>query len=408
MYASDVNKAFSSAAAEGEEAVAEREKAVAEGAEVAAEKAAQQESQDYEALRAWFEAHKDEIFANDTVGTGCFSYQPGEVVLAVTKRCNLWCKHCSISDFPEEELSTEECKAVIEDAAKIGKVKFAFTGGEPLLREDIYELIEYAASFDMQVVMATNGTLITEDVAKKLKKAGLERAAISIDGIGSFHDEFRGVEGAFARTLRGIRSCKKVGLAFQLFTTVSRLNYGEIPKIIRMASRLNAFRIYLIYLIAVGRGRKISDACLSAEQNLQFFEFLLRTQPKTKVWLKPICNPQFWAFLRERNIVDDALCEKFVGCTAGITRFHIFPNGDVAPCAYLPLKVGNVKDARFLEIARNAKEFRELRARNVKGRCSECKYREICGGCRSRAFAVKGDFLAEDPVCPLHINSTER
>ena len=101
MHASDVNRAFSSAAVEGEEAVAEREEAVAEEAEVAAEKAAQQESQDYEALRAWFEAHKDEIFANDTVGTGCFSYQPGEVVLAVTKRCNLWCKHCSISDFPE-------------------------------------------------------------------------------------------------------------------------------------------------------------------------------------------------------------------------------------------------------------------------------------------------------------------
>ncbi len=352
-------------------------------------------------IREWFAANSDKVFANDTVGTGCFSYMPAEVVIAVTKRCNLSCKHCSISDFPDEELSTDECMSLIEEAAKMGHVKFAFTGGEPLIREDIYDLIEYAASFDMQVVMATNGTLINEDVARKLKSAGLERAAISIDGVGSFHDEFRGVSGAFAEMMKGISACKRAGLAFQLFTTVSRLNYEEIPGIIRLADELDAFRIYLIYLIAVGRGRNISDACLSAEEDRAFFNLVLRMQPHTGVWLKPICNPQFWAFLHECGIVDDNLSRKFVGCTAGITRFHIFPNGDVAPCAYLPLKVGNLREKSFLEIVRSSSEFKKLRERAIKGYCSSCKYLNICGGCRSRAFAVHGDFLAEDPVCPL-------
>jgi radical SAM protein with 4Fe4S-binding SPASM domain len=354
-----------------------------------------------EELKSWISMYKAEIFANDAVGTGCFSYLPGEVVWAVTKRCNLRCKHCSISEEDPEELTTGEGFAIIEEAAKLGPVKFAFTGGEPLLREDIYDLIEYASSFDMQVVMATNGTLITKEVAEKLKKAGLERAAISIDGFGNAHDDFRGVNGAFEDVLRGMKACEDVGLAIQLFTMVTRSNYHEIEKIIRLADDLSLWRIYLIYLIAVGRGKDISEACLSTNENMRFFDYVAEKQKEVKVWLKPICNPQYWAYLKDKGLVDHEDGIKFTGCTAGITRFHIFPNGDVTPCAYLPVKAGNIREQGFLDIVRDSEVFKALRAREVKGHCATCRYKRICGGCRSRAYATSGDYLAEDPVCAL-------
>jgi radical SAM protein with 4Fe4S-binding SPASM domain len=354
-----------------------------------------------EEIKSWITLHKDEIFANDAVGTGCFSYLPGEVIWAVTKRCNLRCKHCSISEEDPEELTTEEGFGLIEEAAKLGHVKFGFTGGEPLLRKDIYDLIEYAASFDMQVVMATNGTLITSAVAKSLKKAGLERAAISIDGIGTAHDDFRGVHGAFDDVLRGMKACEEEGLAVQLFTMVTRYNYAEIAKIIKLADDLKLWRIYLIYLIAMGRGKEIAEACLSTDENMRFFDYIAGKQGEVKVWLKPICNPQYWAYLKDKGLVDHNSGITFTGCTAGITRFHIFPNGDVTPCAYLPAKAGNVRESSFLEIVRNSEMFKALRARNVKGQCATCRYKRICGGCRSRAYALSGDYLAEDPGCSL-------
>ncbi|MFZ2070496.1 MAG: radical SAM protein [Halobacteriota archaeon] len=356
-----------------------------------------------EELKSWINAHKDAIFANDAVGTGCFSYLPGEIIWAVTKRCNLRCKHCSISDEDPEELSTEEGFRLIEDAAKLGPVKFGFTGGEPLLREDIYDLIEYAASFEMQVVMATNGTLITNEVAKRLKKAGLERAAMSIDAIGSAHDAFRGVNGAFKKMLHGMKACEKEELAVQFFTTVTRDNYSEIPKIIKFADELKLWRIYLIYLIAVGRGKAISEACLSTDENMAFLDYTVNTQKKVNTWLKPICNPQYWAYLKDKGLVESDAGITFTGCTAGITRFHIFPDGDVTPCAYLPVKAGNIRDTSFLEIIHNSEMFKALRARELKGQCATCKYKKICGGCRSRAYAISGDYLGEDPVCSLGI-----
>jgi radical SAM protein with 4Fe4S-binding SPASM domain len=354
-----------------------------------------------EELKSWIRAHKDEIFANDAVGTGCFSYLPGEIIWAVTKRCNLRCKHCSIAEMSGEELSTEEGFGLIEDAAKFGPVKFGFTGGEPLLRADIYELIEYASSFDMQVVMATNGTLITNDVAKRLKKAGLERAAISIDGIYTAHDNFRGVNGAFKDTLRGMKACEEEGVAVQLFTTVTRTNYSEIPKIIKLADDLKLWRIYLIYLIAMGRGKEISEVCLSTTENMKFFDDMATKQKDAKTWLKPICNPQYWAYLKDKGLLDREDGLEFTGCTAGITRFHIFPNGDVTPCAYLPAKAGNIRESSFLEVVQNSEMFKALRARALKGQCASCKYKRLCGGCRSRAYATSGDYLAEDPVCSL-------
>lgn len=134
---------------------------------------------------------------------------------------------------------------------------------------------------------------------------------------------------------------------------------------------------------------------------MRFFEYVAEKQKDVQVWLKPICNPQYWAYLKEVGLVDPADGVGYTGCTAGITRFHIFPNGDVTPCAYLPVKTGNIREQRFLEIVRDSAMFKALRARELKGKCATCTYKQICGGCRSRAYATSGDYLAEDPVCSL-------
>ncbi len=337
----------------------------------------------------------DRLFDNDTVGTGCFSYLPAEFVWAVTKRCNLTCLHCSIEESSEGELTLEEGKMLIEDAAALGNVKFAFTGGEPLMREDIYELISYSSSFDMQIVMATNATLITDKVAGKLVDAGLERFGVSVDGVGEAHDKIRGVKGAFERTMSGLEAAKDAGLSFQFHSMVTAYNLDEIPKIIDLAEELGAYRIYFVYLIPMGKAREIPEACINVADNERFFEYIYERQKSSNVWLKPICNPQYWLHLKSRGDGDF----RMTGCTAGITRFHIFPNGDVAPCAYLPVKAGNLREMRFGEVLETSEVFRNLRERKLGGRCGVCLHREECGGCRSRAYGFSGDYLGEDPVC---------
>jgi len=335
------------------------------------------------------------MFQNDAVGTGCFSYLPGEVVWAVTNACNLKCKHCMLDSGLEvpDELTTEEGKRLIDDAAKLGGVKFAFTGGEPLMREDIFELIEYANQTDVQVCMATNGTLLDDEMAKRLKETGLYSYGMSIDGVGKKHDDFRGQDGTFELAMRGFEAGRKAGLRFQFHTTVGKYNIDDMAKIIDLAEELDVYRIYLVHLITIGRGTNEPD--IDKEECRELFDFLIDRQKNTDVWLKPICNPQFWVYLKSRMDLDFEI----TGCTAGITRFHIFPNGDVTPCAYLPVVAGNLREQSFYEIYKNSEVFKNLRERNLSGKCGSCDHKMICGGCRSRANAKFGDYLAEDPLC---------
>ncbi len=386
------------------------------------------------------------IFDNDTVGTGCFSYLPGEFVWACTNECNLECKHCSIEAGHgkawKDELSTEEAKQMIMDIwQNFGPVKFAFTGGEPLLRPDIYELIKFAfENTRMQIVMATNGTLLNEENVKKLLDAGMWRVGVSIDGVGEKHDEIRGLKGCFDLVYNNLKLAKKMGLRFQFHTTVSRLNKDELPKIIDLAEELGTYRIYFVFLITTGRGKNLPD--LSPEEALEVYEYLYERQKKTDVWLKPICAPNYTTWLKKKmeqeykegkiNVFPRV---KPIGCPAGITRFHILPNGDVWPCAYAPMKVGNIREKKLSSLILDVPEFKaiklargynpdvygfeeikdedELRRKreefektygfkpSLNGQCGECTYRPSCGGCRARAFAKTGSFLGEDIMCPV-------
>ena len=357
-----------------------------------------------ETFKAWLKKHEEDYFANDAVGLGCFNYRPYDVAWAVTSRCNLDCPHCSINAGAnttiDDELTTEEGFSLIEDVAKLGPVKFVFTGGEIFVCKDIFELLEYAASYDMMIEVATNGILVDENVARRLKEIGVYEAAISMDGIGEAHDNFRGIKGTFEKAVRSIKACKKAGLKVHFHTTMSKMNLGELPKIVNLAEHLKVDRIYIGALIPVGRGAQISCECLLGEDMKQIFNFVVEQQPKTRVWLRPVC-PQFWAFLEDEGLIDGNNGHKFIGCTAGISSFHILPNGNVDLCAELPLPVGNVREKNFTTIIKEAKVFKKFRNREITGKCNNCKYLHVCGGCRARAFAVSGDALGEDPVCFL-------
>ena len=387
------------------------------------------------------------IFDNDTVGTGCFSYLPGEFVWACTNVCNLKCKHCSLDSgkpWPDE-LTTEEGKKLIYDIWKyFGPVKFAFTGGEPLMREDIFELIKFAfENTKMQIVMATNGTLLTKKNIERLLEAGMWRVGVSIDGVGKKHDELRGIPGCFDEVYKNLKLAKEMGLRFQFHSTISKLNVDEVPKIIDLAEELGAYRIYFVFLITTGRGKNLDD--LSWQEAKELAEYLYERQKTSKVWLKPICNPCYTLFIREKMEKDYKNKKinvyprvKPIGCPAGITRFHFLPNGDIWPCAYVPMKVGNVRKGDLYDLLINNPYFKAIKlARGyhpdkygfeevkketleelkkkfkekygfepeLKGICKDCKFKKECGGCRARAYAKYNDFLAEDIMC--YMNNVE-
>ena len=360
-----------------------------------------------ETFKTWLEKHKEDYFGNDAVGLGCFNYKPHDVAWAVTRRCNLSCDHCSIKASPdatrEGELSTEEGLALIEDVAKLGPVKFVITGGEALLREDIFELIKHATSNGMVVELASNGVLIDEGVAKRLKDLSVYRAAISMDGIGETHDRLRGAKGTFEKTMRAVKACKKVGLKVQFHATMIKANLKQLPMIIKLADRYQVDRIYIGTLIPIGRGCQMSQACLSEKEIKQIFNTVVEQQTKTNVWLRPVC-PQFWAFLKSEGLINGDDGHDFIGCTAGISSFHIRPNGDVTLCAELPVKIGNVREKTFTTIIKEAKILQKLKDRKneITGNCADCQYLSVCGGCRARAYAASGDVFAEDPVCFLN------
>lgn len=348
----------------------------------------------YDELKDWIRINESKIFEDGAVGTGCIIGSK-EITWAITKRCNLRCKYCFIDEWDSGELTTEEGFELIEDLVKLGYNKLALDGGEPLMREDIYEFIEYASSYNIMVAIGTNGTLITREIAEKLKEAGLKRASISVDGVDEAHNELRG-EGIFRDTARGIEACKDVGLGVQFFMVVTRYNYEEIPKVIKFAENLDINRIILEYLIPIGRGENVSEACLSPDENRKLFDYMINKQMETDVWLKPLCNPQYWFYLKERGLVDR---KDFMGCPAATNRLRILPNGDVTPCPYLPVSGGNIREESLSDIIEDSEVFKAIRARRLGGRCATCKYKEECGGCRARAYAMHGGYSAEDPVC---------
>lgn len=316
-----------------------------------------------------------------------------------TNRCNLRCEHCyqDAAERTDRELSTAEAKEMIDGIARAGFRVMIFSGGEPLMRPDIYELVSYAAGRGLRPVFGTNGTLITDAVAAKLKEAGAAAMGISVDSLDrDRHDQFRGLPGAFDRTMAGIEACRRAGLPFQIHTTVLQWNRDEVCEITREAERLGARAHYIFFLIPVGRGVNVQPEALDVVANEDLLCQIMHTSTEVSIEVKPTCAPQFTRVAKQLGVET-----RFSrGCLAGLTYCVVGSEGIVRPCAYMVDEAGDVREQPFDEIWASSPIFKRLRTRAYSGACGSCEFAEGCGGCRARAaYYHQGDVMAQDDYC---------
>lgn len=314
----------------------------------------------------------------------------------------MYCDHCyrDAGAKAADELSTEEAKAMLEEIAKAGFKIMIFSGGEPLMRPDLYELVAYAKSLGLRPVLGTNGTLITPEAARKLKEAGVMGAGISLDSLDEQkHDELRRYQGAFREAIQGMKNCREAGLPFQVHTTVFDWNQDELEAITDFAVDIGAVAHHFFFLVPTGRAVNIEEESLRAEAYENVLTRIMNKQKEVNIELKPTCAPQFMRIAREMGM--DLRFQR--GCLAGTHYCIISPKGDVQPCAYLNIPLGNVRDIPFSQLWKTHPVFEELRTLNYKGGCGSCKYKKICGGCRARAYFYHDhDYMAEEPWCLYH------
>lgn len=316
-----------------------------------------------------------------------------------TNQCNLYCEHCyrDAGSVMQSELNTEEARHLIKDIKKAGFKIMIFSGGEPLMRPDIYELIGFATSQGLRAVLGSNGTLIDAEAARKLKEAGIMAAGISLDSLDEHkHDSFRGLPQASAMTLEGIKNLQAAGIPYQIHTTVMEWNSEELEAITDFAIEIGAMAHHVFFLVPTGRGVDIEQEALRVAQYEQTIARLMNKQKTVPIEIKPTCAPQFIRVADKKGIP----LRFSRGCLAGISYCIINPRGDVQPCAYLDMPLANVRETPFDVIWRENTMFKTLRTLEYEGKCGGCDYRERCGGCRARAYYYSGgNYMAEDQWC---------
>ena len=334
------------------------------------------------------------------------NYKPYAISWNTTYRCNLRCNHCyldtnALTRQSANELSTQEGFRLIDQMAELNpNLLLILTGGEPLLRKDIYELTCYASQKGMMIVLGTNGNLINDDNAKRLKESGVTGIGISLDSIvPEKHDKFRGFSGAWDDTINGIEACRRHGVEFQIQTTVTRENFNEIPRIIEFSYDLGAKVFNLFFLVCTGKGQELTD--ITPHQYDQALHQLYETQKKYqgKMLVGAKCAPHYRRIVYEHDNTSPLIRAYSGGCPAGTHYCRITPEGNVTPCPYMPNVSGNVREKSFVEIWKDTADFQTLRYANLNGRCGICEFRQICKGCRARALALTGNQMGEDSWC---------
>ncbi|MCP4129606.1 MAG: heme b synthase [bacterium] len=338
---------------------------------------------------------------------------PRLVFWELTKRCNLSCAHCraEAEDFDfSGELDLDRAKKIIDDITGFASPILVLTGGEPLYRKDIFDIASYAGSKDLRVALATNGTLIDEEKAERIRESGIARVSISIDGPNAeSHDSFRGIDGSFEEALRGARLLKKSGVDFQFNTTVTKRNVEVLEEIIQLAEREGAAALHIFMLVPVGCGVEIAETdMISSEKYEETLHWFYDRSKEVSMEFKATCAPHYYRIIRERareegrklSFETDGMAAMTRGCLAGSGVCFISHSGDVQPCGYLPLVAGNVVKTPFKEIWENSELFLSLRdVQQLEGKCGLCEYKVVCGGCRARAFYETDSYLDEEPYC---------
>lgn len=348
--------------------------------------------------------------------TPSHGHDPGSTLRLVawetTRNCNLSCVHCraSATNGPYAgELDTHQALTLLDQIAEVGQPIIILTGGEPLLREDIFDIASHGDSLGLRMVMAPNGTLITREIADRMAASGIRRISASIDGANKeFHDRFRGVEGAFDAAIQGIEYVKAAGIEFQINTTITKTNLDQIPEILELAEQLGAVAHHIFLLVPTGRGKYIVDQAIDADAYERTLNWFYDQRDKTPLQLKATCAPHYYRILRQRAKAEgktisfqthglDAVTR---GCLAGTGFCFISHTGVVQPCGYTDVRCGDITRTSFSDVWNHSPVFAKLRNfKQLEGKCGRCEFRAVCGGCRARAFEATGNYMAEEPLC---------
>jgi AdoMet-dependent heme synthase len=333
---------------------------------------------------------------------------PFLVALNLTRRCNLNCAHCYLDAGSREsddsgELSTAEVKGLLDDIAGLSdETMVVFTGGEPLLRADLTDLVAHASGLGLMAVLGTNGMGLNDRRAIALKDVGLQGAGISLDSLdAAAHDRFRGLPGSWGRAQDAIDVCRRIGLRFQIHFSVTDDNAHELNEMIAYARDVGAFVLNIFFLVCTGRGEKVTNV------SAQTYEQVMRqvteaARRETDIMIRAKCAPHFKRMAWELDPdwpVTTAHGYEAGGCLAGTRYCRVTPDGGVTACPYMEEEVGSIRDQHFADIWRDAPQFAALRRPVLEGRCGACEYAKICGGCRARPLARDGDLMGEDFLC---------
>ncbi len=333
------------------------------------------------------------------------SYKPTVISWNITQTCNLRCPHCYLAAGApaSHELSTTEGFELIDQLKALGTHLLILTGGEPLMRRDLFTLARYAAERGLMVVLGTNGTLLNEKTAEKLKASGVQGVGVSLDSLDpEKHDAFRGLRGAWRKAVRAIEICMQQGLEVAVQTSVLPMNYAEISRLLDFAYQKGVWAFNAYFLVCTGRGERLTD--ITPQQYEALLNSLIEAQARyPKMLVRAKCAPHVKRLSYKR--LSDGEPKGGIGlltsagCPGGTSYLRIGPEGDVTPCPYLPFVLGNVRHATLREIWENSEILRKLRAFEFQGRCGICEFKKLCAGCRPRAFALTGNLLGEDPWC---------
>lgn len=345
--------------------------------------------------------------------------KPRLLALELTRRCRFNCRHCRADAGAEaraEEMTRDQWMRILDGVAAYEKCVIILTGGEPLERADIFDLIRHGRGLGLRMVMATCGYAIDDVSVKALQEAGVMALSFSLDGAEArTHDAFRRTPGAFDTVVKAAEAARRAGMRFQINTTITRTNLAEAPRIAELAQRLGAYCWNPFVLVPTGRGGEMADELLEPRQYAELLADLLTIKSQSPIELRVTCGPQYARLYREAEArkpkmegmqqAAGARPAAFVapnGCMGGRGFGFISYRGDVQTCGFLDISAGNLVEsgydfARVWEGSAFLNEIRDVPSYH--GKCGRCAYGRVCGGCRARAYAVTGDYLAEDPIC---------
>jgi radical SAM protein with 4Fe4S-binding SPASM domain len=332
-----------------------------------------------------------------------------------------------------QDLSTEESFRLIDQIRETGQPVFVLSGGEPLFRPDIFEIARYATDAGLPVALATNGTLIDDAVAQKIKDSGIKRVSISFDGAdAATHDIFRGLAGSFDAAIRGFKALRQVGLPVQINTTVANHNKVQMEAMLQLAKDLDAVGLHLFLLVPVGCGVEIAEEqMINATEYEHVLNWLYDTErSEPDMQLKATCAPHYFRVMHTRRAGErrqgierelPASHDRQVnghphgqmhaatkGCLAGTGISFVSHRGEIFPCGYLPIEAGNVRQQSFVDIWQDSPLFAEMRNPDLlEGKCGACQFKSLCSGCRARAYGVTGNYMAEEPFCAYQPETRE-